>query len=92
MLFPNSTYYKARTTPQSITTALGHERTPRKLDATRCDDATSSGAAGVSNLESTTLESLSSLSLQGAETKYHSLQSEGSFAANFWHHLQMKAT
>jgi hypothetical protein len=73
-----STYYKARNTPQRITTALGHERTPRKLDVTRCDDAMSSGAASVSNLRSTTLESLSSLSLQGAKTKYHSLRSEAS--------------
>jgi hypothetical protein len=71
-----STYYKTRTTPQSITTALEHERTPQKLDTMRCDDVTSSGAASVSNLGSTTLESLSSLSLQGAKTKYHSLRSE----------------
>jgi hypothetical protein len=74
----SSTYYKARTTPQSITTALGHKRTPRKLDVMRRDDAMSSDAASVSNLGSTTLESLSSLSLQGAETKYRSLQSEAS--------------
>jgi hypothetical protein len=36
----------------------------------------SSGAASVPNLRSTTLESLPSLLLQGAETKYYSLRSK----------------
>ena len=72
-------YCKVRNTPQSVATALGHVRTPRKLDATRRDDAMSSHMVNISNFGSTTLESRSlPTEAMNAEIKYRSMRNEAS--------------